>query len=178
MIYTLYGIHFTINHSLFKRPSQLCSKLYQLSWVKNGNGYMFKTNCSPLGQWYKNLVLVLTNKRRKNSNSQFLITNSYLHQNHQKLAQLRSEIGDSLANFQNTNKMLFVLFTNLFTYCIIKGITGKKFWRWIEKNVVLWGIFSCMNMYINVPWQFKIEISRFVLLDKGYQWMSMYIKMS
>ena len=35
--------------------------------------------------------------------------------------------------FQNTNKNLYVLCTNYFTNCIIKGIKIKKFWRWIKK---------------------------------------------
>ena len=56
-----YKLNFTITHSLFKRQSQMCSKLNQLSW-KKGSGYMSKTN----------LVLVLTNKRgRESSHSQF-----------------------------------------------------------------------------------------------------------
>ena len=49
------------------------------------------------------------------------------------MRQLRPETGESLAIFQNTDKKLFVLCTNLFTYCIIKGIKVRKFWRWIEK---------------------------------------------
>ena len=44
------------------------------------------------------------------------------------------EQGNPLKFFQNTNKKLYVFCTNLFTYCIIKGIKVKKFWRWI-KNV-------------------------------------------
>ena len=46
---------------------------------------------------------------------------------------LRPGTGESLAIFQNTNEKLFVLCTNLFAYCIIKGIKVKKFWRLIEK---------------------------------------------
>ena len=33
VIYT-YELHFTITHSFFKRKSQICSKLHQLSWKK------------------------------------------------------------------------------------------------------------------------------------------------
>ena len=33
VVYT-YELHFTITHSLFKRQSQMCSKLHQLSWKK------------------------------------------------------------------------------------------------------------------------------------------------
>ena len=43
------------------------------------------------------------------------------------------ETGESLAIFQNTNKKLYVLCTNYFTYYIIKGIKVKKVWRWIKK---------------------------------------------
>ena len=49
------------------------------------------------------------------------------------MRQLRPETGESLTIFQNTNKRLYVLCTNFFTYCIIKGIKVKKFSRWIEK---------------------------------------------
>ena len=41
---------------------------------------------------------------------------------------IRPETEESLAMFQNTNKMLFFLYTDLFAYCIIKGIKIKKFW--------------------------------------------------
>ena len=49
------------------------------------------------------------------------------------MRQLRPETGESLAVFQNTNKNLYVLCTNYFTYCIIKGVKVKKFRRWIKK---------------------------------------------
>ena len=42
------------------------------------------------------------------------------------MRQLRPEKGESLAIFQNNNEKLYVLCTNLFTYCIIKGIKVKK----------------------------------------------------
>ena len=35
--------------------------------------------------------------------------------------------------FSNTNKKLYILYTNLFNYCIIKGIKVNKSWRWIKK---------------------------------------------
>ena len=43
------------------------------------------------------------------------------------MRQLLPETGESLAIFQNTNKNLYVLCTNYFTYCIIKGIKVKNF---------------------------------------------------
>ena len=49
------------------------------------------------------------------------------------MRQLHPETGKSLAIFQITNKKLYVLYTNFFTYCIIKGIKVKKFWRRIKK---------------------------------------------
>ena len=45
------------------------------------------------------------------------------------MRQLQPEVGESLENFQNANKKLFVLCTNLFTNCIIKGIKVKKLSR-------------------------------------------------
>ena len=51
----------------------------------------------------------------------------------QSMRQVRPERGESLAIFQNTNKNLYVLYANYFTYCVIKGIKIKKFWRWIKK---------------------------------------------
>ena len=49
------------------------------------------------------------------------------------MRQLWPGTGESLAIFQNTNKKLFVWCTNLFIYCIIKGIKVQKFWRRIKK---------------------------------------------
>ena len=54
MWYIHYGLHFIINHSLFKRQYQMCSKLHQISWKKY-NGCMFKTNCLSIDHWYKKL---------------------------------------------------------------------------------------------------------------------------
>ena len=53
------------------------------------------------------------------------------------MRQLWPETGVSLAIFQDMNQMLYVLFAIFFCYCIIKGIKGKKFWRWIQKNISL-----------------------------------------
>ena len=35
MQYIRYGLHFKITHSLFKRQSQMCSKMHQLYWKMN-----------------------------------------------------------------------------------------------------------------------------------------------
>ena len=43
------------------------------------------------------------------------------------MRQLGPETGESLANFQNTDKNLFVLCTNFFTYCVKEGIKGNLF---------------------------------------------------
>ena len=49
------------------------------------------------------------------------------------MRQLCTEIGESLAIFQNTNRRLYVLCTIFFTCFIIKGIKVKKFWWYIKK---------------------------------------------
>ena len=51
----------------------------------------------------------------------------------QSTRELRPETGEYLAIVQNTNKKLYVLCTNYFTYCIKEGIKVKKFWRRIKK---------------------------------------------
>ena len=78
-------LHFTITHSFFKRQSQMCSRLHQLSWGK-GNGYMSKTE----------LVLVLTNERGRKIH----IPNFWLKQiewiKYWPTRHLRPETGESL----------------------------------------------------------------------------------
>ena len=72
--------------------------------------------------------------------------------------------------------MLFVLFTNFFTYCIIKGIKGKIFWGWIEKYRSMSHIFMHVYVYkyAMIIWNWNYPM---VLLDKLYELMYMYIQL-
>ena len=81
-----YRLHFTITHSLLKRPSQICYKKHQHSW-KKGIEYMFDTNYPYFEQQYKNLFACFKNQKcRKISHSQFLTRNTYPYQKYWKLA--------------------------------------------------------------------------------------------
>ena len=74
-----YGLHFTINHSLFKRQSQICSKLHQISWKIQWLYVQDKMfiNWTPIQETW---CLFKKKRIRISSNAQFLTTNYYPHQ--------------------------------------------------------------------------------------------------
>ena len=69
---------------------------------------------------------------------------------------LRPEIGESLAIFHNSNKKLYVLCTNYFTFCIIKGIKVKEFWR-IIKKLLAFDTDVLVQIMKNMVWNFSFE---------------------
>ena len=74
-----YVLYFKITHPLFKKQSQICSKLHHFSWKKTTE-ICSRQNVHHLNTDTKNLVLVLTKKGgRIRSYSQFLKRNSYPH---------------------------------------------------------------------------------------------------
>ena len=74
------------------------------------------------------------------------------------MRQLRPETGESLAISQNTNKTLFGLCTNLFTYFIIKGIKVKNVWRWIKKVLAF-----DTDFFV---WIIEKTVWNFILIDR------------